>query len=89
MKLNIPKTVEVDAKVMKIHIKVCDEFACQIVDQDGAVIKDYEGYVPSFMPGENYGDYLILDIDLDSGMILNWEPISPRTMEEFIRKENE
>jgi hypothetical protein len=82
------KTVPVDAKVMKLHIKVCDRFECEIDDQHGETIRQYEGYVPGFMPGEHYGDYLILDIDLDTGKIINWTPPSATEMQEFINNKN-
>jgi len=36
------------------------------------------------MPGEHYGDYLILDIDLDSGKVVNWKPPTAKQIEEWI-----
>ena len=39
---------------------------------DGKV-KMYEGYVPDFFPAEHYGDYIMMDIDADTGQILNWK----------------
>ena len=72
MEINITKPVKVNAKTLKLHIKVCDRFECDIKDQDGMHIKGYEGYVPDFFPGDHYGDYLILDIDIDTGVITNW-----------------
>lgn len=80
------KAVQVQAKTLKIHLKCCDQFTAGLVDQDGTEIFDYEGYVPSFMPGEHFGDYVILDIDLDTGKILNWEPPSAEQIEEWINK---
>ena len=85
MEMDIKKTVTVNAKELRIHMKVCDGFEGAIYDQDGQQIgKDYEGYVPGFMPGEHYGDYLILNIDLETGKILNWETPSKKDIEEFI-----
>jgi hypothetical protein len=77
-----PRTVQtVVAKTLKIHLKVCDNFTASLVDGNGQVIHEQDdGYVPSFMPGEHFGDYVILDIDVDTGMILNW-PKSPRLAE--------
>lgn len=73
MKIGITKPVEVEAKTLKIHCKVCDNFTASLHDQDGAEIHSQEdGYVPGFMPGEHYGDYLILDIDIDTGQVVNW-----------------
>ena len=34
---------------------------------------DYSGYVPEWMPGEHFGDYVELDIDVETGKILNWD----------------
>lgn len=68
-------------------MKVVDGFEGAIYDQDGQQIgEDYEGYVPGFMPGEHYGDYLILNIDLETGKILNWNPPTQEQIEEFIKK---
>lgn len=84
MKIGMKKEVEVEAKTLSIHIKVRDEFSARLLDQDGAELKDYEGYVPEFMPGEHYGDYLILDIDIETGSILNWNPPSREQIETFL-----
>lgn len=56
-----------------IHYKVCDEFGCTVYDVDNEVVKDYEGYVESFMCPKQagYGDYIIMDIDSD-GFIDGW-----------------
>ena len=73
MKIRMMKQVNIEAKTLKIHIKFVDQFSASIVDQDGQEIWEQEdGYVPGFMPGPHYGDYLILDIDLDSGQVTNW-----------------
>lgn len=84
MEINMTKPVKVQAKTLKLHMKVRDEFEADLVDQDGAVLKSYEGYVPSIMPGEHYGDYLILDIDIDTGTINNWKKLRPEDIEKFI-----
>lgn len=90
MKLDIKKTIAVEAKELRIHMKVVDGFEGSIYDQNGEQIgRDYEGYVPGFMPGEHYGDYLILNIDLESGKILNWTPPTKEMIEEFIDGDEE
>lgn len=84
------KEIQVEAKVLKIYCKVCDNFTASLADQSGDEIHVQEdGYVPSFMPGEHYGDYLILDIDLDTGKVLNWEPPSAEQIQEWIEKDDE
>jgi hypothetical protein len=40
--------------------------------KDGRVIGQYEGYVPEFMPGNHFGDYIELEIDIETGKIINW-----------------
>lgn len=85
MKINQMKQVQVEAKTLHVHLKVRDEFGGKITDQDGNTLVDKEdGYVPGFMPGEHYGDYVILDIDLDSGKIINWKTPTASELEEFI-----
>lgn len=87
MKINMTKPVEIEAKTLKIYMKVVDGFEASLADQDGSTLKDYEGYVPSFMPGEHYGDYLILDIDIDTGQITNWKTPTQEEIEEFINEQ--
>jgi hypothetical protein len=36
------------------------------------------------MPGEHYGDYVILNIDLDTGVVTNWMKPEARQIEKFI-----
>lgn len=78
------KEVQVQAKTLSIHLKVCDQFTATLRDQDGAELFDYEGYVPGFMPGEHFGDYVILEIDLDTGQIKNWKKLSAEDIEEWL-----
>lgn len=82
------KEVHVEAKTLKIYCKVCDNFTAALVDQNGHEIYDQEdGYVPGFMPGEHFGDYLILDIDLDTGKVLNWKPPTAEEIEVWINRD--
>lgn len=85
MEINITKPIKVNAKTLKLHIKVCDRFEADLVDQQGDVLKEYEGYVPDFMPEQHDGDYLILDIDIDTGVITNWKPVTAQQIETFIQ----
>jgi hypothetical protein len=82
------KEIQVEAKTLKIHMKVSDRFSAELVDQNGEQIFDQEdGYVPGFMPGQHYGDYVILDIDLDTGKILNWKAPTAEQIQEWIAPE--
>lgn len=93
MEISTTKIVKVNAKVLSLYMKVVDTFSATLKDQDGHVLKDYEGYVPDFMPGDadgssHFGDYLILDIEIDTGKILNWQPPSSKQIEEFITEDD-
>jgi len=79
------KEIQVEAKVLHVYCKVCDNFTAWIADQnDDEIHRQDDGYVPGFMPGDHYGDYLILDIDLDTGRILNWKATTAEQIEEWI-----
>lgn len=68
MEINSVQTVKVNAKTLKIHCKVCDTFSAELISATGTRIANQDqDYVPSFMPGQHYGDYLILDVDIDTG----------------------
>lgn len=83
----VKKTV--DVKSVSVHVKVSDRGSYDFKSPEGEVIKSIdEDYVPSFFPGEHYGDYLILDIDLDSGQILNWVKPQPSEIESALASED-
>ena len=55
-----------------IHEKVVDEGKYALLGPDGGVVvEDNDGYVPSFFPGDGYGDYIIFNIGAD-GVIAGW-----------------
>ena len=84
------KTVDVEAKTLSICCKVCDNFTASIKDAEGEELGGQDdGYVPGFMPGQHYGDYLILDIDLDTGQVTNWKTPKPEDIAAFIRGDND
>lgn len=94
MKIKATKIIQVEAKTLSIYMKVSDRFSAQLKDQNNEVLKDYDGYVPDFMPRQangssNYGDYLILDIDIDTGKIMNWRIPTAEQIETFIEGDNE
>ena len=66
MEIEATEVVKVNAKTLKIYTKVSDRFCASLVSAAGNELHDQDdGYVPDFMPGENFGDYIILDIDID------------------------
>ena len=58
--------------VIRTCLKVVDRFNASLL-VDGKVVAEHNNYVPDFMPEEHYGDYVELDIDVETGQILNWE----------------
>ncbi|MBC7201906.1 MAG: hypothetical protein H5U29_00085 [Pusillimonas sp.] len=90
MEINQLKQVKVDAKTIKLHLKVRDRFSYSIEDAQGAELHAQEdGYVPGFMPGEHYGDYVILDIDVDTGQIINWPKLTAADIEKAIKPDDD
>lgn len=80
MKTEMGVKVDVDVKRIKTCIKVCDRFTAEVIDSDGNTVRSIEDeYVPDCFPGTHYGDYLELDIDIETGHILNWQkPTQPQ-----------
>lgn len=58
-----------------IHYKICDDGIYQLIDVNGDIVLEKDGYVPGIMcPEENgYGDYIIMNIDVN-GSIKDWVP---------------
>lgn len=65
---------------MKIKITAKCSDQC-IIECSG---KDVEhcGYVPDWFPGNHNGDYIILNIDTDTGQILNWNKPTKKQLKE-------
>ena len=88
MELEIMKPQTINAKVLKIHLKVSDCFTANLESDKGETIHEQgDGYVPGFMPGNHYGDYVILDIDIDTGQVLNWKKPTPEQIQQWIQPE--
>jgi hypothetical protein len=59
-------------RAARIHMKVVDTGTYYLLDVAGNQIAEREGEcVPSFFPGDHYGDYIIFDIGAD-GKIADW-----------------
>lgn len=90
MEIGIKKEVKVNAKELRLHCKVSDRFTASLHDQDGEEIFCQEdGYVPGLMPGQHYGDYVIINIDIDTGMITNWKIPTADDVKSFIDGDGE
>jgi hypothetical protein len=76
-----------ELKVLHIGAKCSDLCYAELKDENGHIVATHDGYVPSFMPGEHFGDYVMLDIDLETGQLLNWKKPSAAEVQEEISKE--
>lgn len=85
IELDITIPQKVRAKTLKLHLKVTDRFSAALHDTNGAKLhRQDDGYVPAFMPGEHYGDYVILDIDIQTGQITNWKPPTSKQLQQWM-----
>ena len=61
---------------LKICAKCSDMCSCLFTDSKGKV-HESESYVPSGIGiGDFYGDYVEMEIDMSTGQIFNWKPVS-------------
>ena len=86
IELEITRPAKVRAKELRIHCKVRDEFTASLHDESGEEICVQEdGYVPGFMPGEHYGDYVMLNIDVETGQVTNWKTPKAQALQDWIQ----
>jgi len=71
-------------KTLSISAKCSDLFYIDALDANGNPVLQKHGYVPDFMPGKHYGDYAILEIDVATGKILNWNVPTDATIKRDI-----
>lgn len=84
MKISVNEKRQVEATAIKVYAKPCDSGSYELVGPAGESIHEHDGYVPRFFPGDHFGDYLILDIDLATGQIKNWKPPTQKQLEAFV-----
>ena len=68
---------------IRISAKCGDLFTMQNLDSG----EDFQGYVPGFLG--SYGDYVELDIDTDTGTLLNWTAPTEEELSECFEGEIE
>ena len=66
---------------IKMNAKCTDMFSASLIE-DGKLIGRYYGYVPNFFPGDHYGDYVQLNIDVETGVIVNWKKPTRKELNE-------
>lgn len=57
--------------IIYLNAKCSDLCFMSLVDSNGQFRGEYDGYVPDFFPGLHYGDYIELEIEVETGRILN------------------
>jgi len=62
--------------IISIQAHCSDSFAMRAKDEEGKHLLDYNGYVPEFLGGF---DDVELEIDVDTGRILNWDSVRATT----------
>ena len=58
-------------KTIRFSAKCSDLFSATLLE-NRKVIGNYDGYVPSCIPND-YGDYVHMEVDIETGRILNWK----------------
>ena len=59
-------------RTINFSAKCSDLFSADL-REGSELMGQYEGYVPDFFPGQHYGDYVQMQVDIDTGRILNWK----------------
>ena len=59
-------------RIVEIVGKTSDRCHVTFKNEDGLEMGERDGYVPSFMPGQHFGESIELEIDIETGQILNW-----------------
>ncbi len=80
---NTIKTVTISAKCSDLCFAIARDA------KGNQVGEEHDGYVPDFMPDEHYGDYVMLDIDIETGKILNWKKPTLEQLEKTFKIEEE
>lgn len=71
---------------ISISAKCSDLFSATL--RTGTGVKEYDGHVPNWLPNtgeEHYGDYVILDIDVKTGKIINWKTPTQEQLNETFK----
>ena len=90
MEIEATEVVKVNAKTLKVYLKVSDRFTAQLFSESGSLVHQQDdGYVPQFMPDEHYGDYVFLNIDIDTGQITNWKQPTAEQIQDWIDPKEE
>ena len=72
--------------ILRISAKCSDLCWTKYTDSKGKKTES-DGYVPEKIGiGDGTGDYINIDIDMQTGQILNWKPVSDKQVIEAQKK---
>jgi len=63
--------------ILSISAKCSDLCYTKYTDKNGKETES-DGYVPKGIGIDEYGDYVVLDIDMETGQIQNWKPVTDK-----------
>jgi hypothetical protein len=63
--------------ILKISAKCSDMCSTEYTDKNGNVTES-DGYVPKNIGIDSWGDYVDIEIDMETGQIQNWKPVSDK-----------
>lgn len=72
-------------KILRVIAKCSDCCTTQLL-LDDVVIADTRGYVPENL-GIGGGDYMAFELDLETGTIIGWKPISQDNLDNLISQD--
>lgn len=65
--------------ILRIAAKCSDTCCTQLLDGEGRIIREKNGYVP-YIQGLGGGDYVELRIDIQTGQLVGWSCEDPAGM---------
>lgn len=74
---------------MKLTLEIyakCSDLCTATLKKNGQVLAMHDGYVPEILSSD--GDAIVMEIDLDTGQILNWKPPTSKQIVDFIAECN-
>ncbi|EPE1462305.1 hypothetical protein ACSGR4_001908 [Morganella morganii] len=89
MEIELQQTLKAELKEMRLRINVRYGFTCSLHNPDGGEFASHAGYVPDFFPGDHYGDYLLLNIDVETGQITNWKKPTPEDITTMLSNDDD
>jgi hypothetical protein len=75
------------ARILTIYGK-CSDLCCTEYKVNGKTIKETDGYAPS-IPGICSGDDIQFDLDLDTGKVISFKPITHEEVLEALGDDND